>query len=1051
MDKHFGALFVYSVIFALLVAEFINNQPRSNSTHGIHALIVGEKEDAYAHSIWIPCANLPGKFSIMPDAHATQLTYILNVLKFIAPSCLDKDSWTTYNNELNEKLSPLHNALANDLIAPDLAGNMLIEETIDFLQSKPDLAPSKKHSKNFINNNQSIEKAKTLKNSLRKAAKQSKDPSDQKKFYKALRTYNVMRRNKQKSEKVKSTSYQESLYHDNFWNFSKSVCSGTFGKDQVYPSFNKELADEFYPGKYSVPEPIVPEALNWYTEIAAPHHEFDLGPILPKHVRNIIKDKSNSSSPGPDGISYSILKKLTCLHRILATLYNKILDSGIPPSKWGQSKITLIYKKGSNCEPTNFRMIALASTFGKIFHQILAQRTTDFMLKNKYIDSQTQKAFISKINGTIEHNQLLQEIIKHSKHHKKTVHITFFDLEDAFGSVSHDLIAQSLDRYHFPAGIKNYVSSLYNNLEGTTITKEWQSHPFKFRKGIFQGDPWSPIIFLIVFNPLIEKLTQLKDKGYNLDNNQVITTPFADDFNLITNNKTQHQRIINDLLSWTTSMKLKLKPSKCVTMSITSGKPIINNFFLGPERIGTLECSTHKFLGSTITFSGKQNEIFEVVKTHFVTRLERIDKTLIRGEFKCKIYKDYLLSASRFILTIHNLTKTNITCLEALCHKYLKSWSGIARCGNTDIIHSNRYLNILSISELYDQCQTTAHISSRAKGDKLVNAALDSRLNHELEWSRKLSTAVTSEDAYNIAAAKCNIVGQTKHKAKDTLTKYAKKCISSNNQKTYQDRLGNLQMQGELLRLIKESESDMCWKSAIYNLPKGIMSFILNSSLNTLPVRDNLKRWGKCLSNSCRHCGMPEYLSHVLVGCKTFLEQGRYTFRHDSVLHVLDKMASDLTSTSPNIEVLSDLTNKDENSGTIPPEIIPTVQRPDLVIINRQCKEITIVELTVPYETNIQKEHNYKTEKYQYLISDISSTGYTVTFYAIEIGCRGIITKDNKNRIYKLIKQLSATPPKSKYLKDTLQKLTSVAVAASYAIFSARKYTNWIARDILRA
>ena len=48
-----------------------------------------------------------------------------------------------------------------------------------------------------------------------------------------------------------------------------------------------------------------------------------------------------------------------------------------------------------------FRMIALTSTLGKLYHQIKAERMADFMSKNGYIDEATQKAFIKGVNGCI--------------------------------------------------------------------------------------------------------------------------------------------------------------------------------------------------------------------------------------------------------------------------------------------------------------------------------------------------------------------------------------------------------------------------------------------------------------------------------------------------------------------------------------------------------------------------------------------------------------------------------------------------------------------------
>ena len=202
----------------------------------------------------------------------------------------------------------------------------------------------------------------------------------------------------------------------------------------------------------------------------------------------------------------------------------------------------------------------------------MANRTVKFMIDNSYIDPTIQKAFIHRINGTIEHNILLHEIIKHARSNKKTVHISFFDLEDAFGSVSHDLINLSLKRYGFPENIVSYINNLYSKLNSTVVTKSWQSQQFLFKKGIFQGDPWSPIIFLTVFNPLLEKLKMETNHGYDLNGKKVITTPFADDFNLITCHKKTHQRLINQISMWTKSMGLTLKPVKCRSLSISSAK-----------------------------------------------------------------------------------------------------------------------------------------------------------------------------------------------------------------------------------------------------------------------------------------------------------------------------------------------------------------------------------------------------------------------------------------------------------------------------------------------
>ena len=153
-------------------------------------------------------------------------------------------------------------------------------------------------------------------------------------------------------------------------------------------------------------------------------------------------------------------------------------------------------------------MISLTSSIAKTYHLFLAKRLTKFLTANNYIDEKVQKAFPPGINGTIEHNVILEEIISQAKTktNNKTVHVTFFDLEDAFGSVPHPLIIHTLKKFNVPAEIQLYINTLYNNQLSRVFTDNFSSDGFPFKRGVFQGYPLSPIIFLMVFNPIIEFL-----------------------------------------------------------------------------------------------------------------------------------------------------------------------------------------------------------------------------------------------------------------------------------------------------------------------------------------------------------------------------------------------------------------------------------------------------------------------------------------------------------------------------------------------------------------
>ena len=73
-----------------------------------------------------------------------------------------------------------------------------------------------------------------------------------------------------------------------------------------------------------------------------------------------------------------------------------------------------------------------------------------------------------------------------------------------------------------------------------------------------------------------------------------------------------------------------------------------------------------------------------------------------------------------------------------------------------------------------------------------------------------------------------------------------------------------------------------------------------------------------------------------------------------------------------------------QGGGTIPPSVLVTTLKPDLVIFDKKAKSVDIFELTVPSETRIQTAHRLKYEKYQHFENDIMT--FKVSVRPFEIG-----------------------------------------------------------------
>jgi hypothetical protein len=73
-----------------------------------------------------------------------------------------------------------------------------------------------------------------------------------------------------------------------------------------------------------------------------------------------------------------------------------------------------------------------------------------------------------------------------------------------------------------------------------------------------------------------------------------------------------------------------------------------------------------KFLGGFITYDGKG--VLKLIYEKMKLELENIMSCLVRDEHKVRIYKECFLPANRFILLIHDLTKTVLKNLDDQMH-----------------------------------------------------------------------------------------------------------------------------------------------------------------------------------------------------------------------------------------------------------------------------------------------------------------------------------------------------------------------------------------------
>ena len=122
-----------------------------------------------------------------------------------------------------------------------------------------------------------------------------------------------------------------------------------------------------------------------------------------------------------------------------------------------------------------------------------------------------------------------------------------------------------------------------------------------------------------------------------------------------------------------------------------------------------------------------------------------------------------------------------------------------------------------------------------------------------------------------------------------------------------------------------------------------------------------------------------------------------------------------------------------------PDTLFTSSQRPDLVLVTPQ--KITIIELTVCFETNLIKSRTYKVDRYKHLKENTVNNGKDVELIFVEISSLGFYSDEIRD-FKRLIKDLNLNP------KRMLEKCLETCIRCSYYIYN-RRSKEWTLPELL--
>ena len=153
--------------------------------------------------------------------------------------------------------------------------------------------------------------------------------------------------------------------------------------------------------------------------------------------------------------------------------------------------------------------------------------------------------------------------------------LLFLDFEKAFDTVEWSFIQKTFRHFNFGPTIINWIKLFYNDTESSILNNGWSSDFFKLGRGVRQGCPLSPYLFILCVEVLADVIRKNCDiKGITVNGSEVIISQYADDTALILDGSrrslTTSLKVL-DLFSEISGLRLNRKKTEALWIGANPG------------------------------------------------------------------------------------------------------------------------------------------------------------------------------------------------------------------------------------------------------------------------------------------------------------------------------------------------------------------------------------------------------------------------------------------------------------------------------------------------